>query len=476
MLKFIKLFEFKYNGVIIILLLLFLVRSALHLSVPMYSTMDSNGDAHVRVMEVWAHNYIPSSGTWFPLLHVLIRYSLVLYDNIWLSPRILAVIMSFILVIVLYVLTLQISGNKKIAYIAVFLFVINPLFSTLFTLPLSEPLFSVLFCFGLFLLFSRKYLLSLVFISCANALRYEGWYLLPVFIAYFIFLKKRPFKIVLFSLGYLIFPLYWFYINYQIHGSFLFFLTDKLNGSYIELGSPSNLWDIYNKIGFQNIFVVMWRWSEKLVLHHSVILLFAVYGLFGQVSKRYWLLLFMSFFLFLMLIIQRTVGIIEWYPDKYLYMIGIFAIPLSACGFFRLIFKIKGFFNSTLLNKFIYTCLLVFCLIVSVKDDYYLIVKENNIHPPKLSFFVQEYPFDQFMFTVHPDKYPFDRDFIMYFAKHKKYSALEFRDSESFRQLYLYDSQTMYITPIQFSDIHRKSCQTCVYLYSDSEYFVWRYK
>ncbi|MBP7774516.1 hypothetical protein KA078_01865 [Candidatus Woesebacteria bacterium] len=321
--------QLKKHYLVILIFVIFLVKVNLFINQPMIGQYDGMGDAQPRVMMVAAHNFIPTHGTWMPLLFNIIKTSLAIYDNPHLSPRFFSAVINLYLVIILFIYFKHVTRDRLLSLIIIFLFLSSHFINSYFTFPLAEPIFSASFFTAMYFLVKNKnfstLLISLLFFNICNALRYEGWYLFPpmLFLAY---RQARPIKqLVFFSFMYFIYPIYWIWQNYLHTGDWMFFLNEKITFAHHSL-------DYMKKIG--NVgYALNWlkKIYELLGMHQLLLIVCGLIVCFKQ--RRYRTLVFffaLSVYLIILLILQVYTGSMEWFPVQYLYLPYLFLIPFVA--------------------------------------------------------------------------------------------------------------------------------------------------
>lgn len=156
---------------------------------------------------------------WLPLFDYL---NAVLYwlTHSYLSVRIFSSICGSISTLLLYRLTLKISGSQKAALIAFVLMAFNPLIFLYDTTGMTEPLFTLLFLLTTYLFVINRILFLSTALAFACLTRYEAWFLTPIF--YLVSLLQKRCKIRDIFAAFLIPSLSvcgWLYANYAVHGN-----------------------------------------------------------------------------------------------------------------------------------------------------------------------------------------------------------------------------------------------------------------
>jgi len=159
----------------------------------MISVKQVMGDAHVRIMMA-IRDFIPQYGVWQPFHFYLLNLIYKIFKDIYLAPRIFAIIQNFLILLLLFFLTKKQSKNLLISYIVLFLFIITPYFSIYTSFPITELLFNIFLLTGLIFFIENNnfFWLSLVFFNLSHMIRFESWYL--YLILFFFVIKKLGLK------------------------------------------------------------------------------------------------------------------------------------------------------------------------------------------------------------------------------------------------------------------------------------------
>lgn len=277
--------------------------------------------------------------TWLPLHTKILGLSLMVYDDVFFSPRFITLLFSSGIAVLMYYYAFIITGSARISMLSSTLFLIFPQRILLSTFTFSETIF-VFFLISAFILIFKKlpnYSGGLMLLNIASGIRYESWFLLPF--VWFAILKDRSLKLrPIFILASSFFPIFWLSVNGIFTGNPINFLTKLYR--WANMG-----WTIKNP-GFLNFPVAFSNWFIELFGILTVLgiglVIFGWYQLVRAENdwKKHILLLF-PFWAFFILPIQVFVKTMESYPDRYLFIPISLAFPLLAYGIAQLRTKLK---------------------------------------------------------------------------------------------------------------------------------------
>jgi len=193
-----------------------------------WSDYEGYQDVAKGLLEYHQFGYPQASAYRFPLYPVFLSLLMMISPNIfWLS--LCNVILSSILIILVYFLAMQLTGNNILISLSGALFcAINPTFIFFAPVLASEHLYSVLLFSGLLLLFQKtkptiRIILSGVALGLAFLTRGEGIFFIPTFlIAGYLSMKKHKFiyiRLAFLILICVIVILPWYVRNLKIFGS-----------------------------------------------------------------------------------------------------------------------------------------------------------------------------------------------------------------------------------------------------------------
>jgi hypothetical protein len=167
------------------------------------TTVEVTADNQVRALmaDYWARApHIPGPSVWPPGYMILAGLFRLLFEDPFLSSRILNLILGTLTVPVLYLLVRRLYGSGA-AFFSAALLAVLPLHVGLSATSLSETSFIFFTLAGVWLLFRSvaagrrailPWALSLVCLSLAGMIRYEAWLLVPVLPAYYLAATRRP--------------------------------------------------------------------------------------------------------------------------------------------------------------------------------------------------------------------------------------------------------------------------------------------
>jgi hypothetical protein len=389
-----------------ILLLFLIIMSYLQLVRPLVSVRQGMGDAQVRVYEI-VNNSVEENGVWQPLYFKILKIAIDLWGP-YIGPRALGIASFLLLCTAIYLLTLKLFKKHSIAQLTILLLITSNFFTDYLTFPITEVLFAAFYIFGICLLFSspknNKFLVwSLVFFTLANALRFEGWTLLPVVIYVMWQNKMKSNKIILFSIAYAIYPLIYIGASYSATRNLTFILKDYLTQtkhSDVSAFSSTLTWLYKYFVNFNPVYFIL--------------LLFFYCGksLKYIISKEEGILLILSLVSLAIPILLRAVIVkSNWYPDQYLFFPIAILYPLLG----------NSLYNFVKINK-IFLIAIFLVTIYSLSKNYYF--KTANYKIPEISQKLKQID-SECLYLFDKNKYPYDKDEIMYLGEKVKYNPLE---------------------------------------------------
>lgn len=399
----------KYISIKVIIAISFIILSILQLTKTMIPLRPGMGDAQVRIYEI-VTNSIEKNGIWQPLYFQLLKFSIAL-SGPFLGPRLLAVVSFALLTLSIYLLTKHIFKKESVALLTVILIISSSFFTDYLTVPITEILFTSFFILGICFLIdikdSKFPYLSLVFFTLANALRFEGWILLPIIV---LILYKKCISIrniLLFAFIYLLYPLIYLTTSWKITGQIMYIVND-----YVGQTPHADI----------AVLPTLTAWIKKFIdnfdpLYLLLLLIFYTRrGIKHNLTKNEGLLLVLGFgSLFIPIFLRICVARSNWYPDQYL----IFSIALFYPFLGYTIAKLIKFNKIFLV---IFTCL----VILSLSKNYYF--KADKYKIPDISIALKKvkveclYLFDQY-------NYPYDKNDIMYLGNQIRYNPLPWDSS-----------------------------------------------
>ncbi|MFZ5438255.1 MAG: hypothetical protein ACOZAK_04360 [Patescibacteria group bacterium] len=377
--------NFKKNKTILTQVVIFFI--SLSISLPLLiKPMIAEGDAYVRsylAFEDFQDQRLFKSygGTWLPFHKIIIGLPLYIYNNYFLTPRLITLIISSLTVCLIYILSIELFKNYKqkkiIALITVGIFLLFPQRIFLSTQTLTEPVFTFFFILGIYLLIKNKLLTSTIFLNISHGIRYESWFLTPIIFYYLYINKKISIKQkVLYGSSLLLFPTYWFLLNLVNNGSGLAFFSEK--------------YQIAQNAGF-----IQEYWNFPLSFNVWLNNSFDLIGLIGLISLVQGIIFYAknkktntsgifflstSIYLFSLLVLQVFMGTMEWFPHRYLYIPLTLFFPFIAYGLLITLKKINK------KNLIIFLALLPITLI----DIFYVYQHTHIISAPDM-----KYPIDK---------------------------------------------------------------------------------
>jgi len=356
------------------------------------------------------------STVWLPFVDSALTLPLYLHFNPHIIPRITILLFSLGSIIIIYHYTRALTNKNDAALTAAIIFSLLPIRIFTSTITLSEPIFTFFLLLSLFYFIKPKpqYIPGLISLNIAHGMRYESWFLLPLFWLIFLFSKKLNslFKILSIILSCLI-PIGWLIHLYVKHGNALLFFQIKYNLAQSKPNPAFNNW----LLSFQ-------EWFDQLISVLPPILIgFFLISLYQYIKSRHSLskktLSLLPLYLFLILIIQVYLGTMEWFPQRYLYTTITLSIPILSYGlmlFYDFIFKKTGKKTAALISL-ISIVIITLSLSLGVKhsaDRHFTPIKPDVI---KIIDYLKYKKINAFDYYQHPSQPTHNNTAIQYFTQ-----------------------------------------------------------
>lgn len=335
----------------------------------LFHPMNSETDAYSRTMlaaKVYHQGnfFAPLfwGGAWLPLHPIILEFSLLFYDNIYITPRILTLLFSLGSVIMMYFYASLIIKNQHVAILSSLLYMIFPLRYYLSAQTLSESVFVFFFLAAIVFLFKSRpnYFSGLMALNIAHGLRYDSWIMLPLFFWKFWQDKSKEKRVVLIAAACL-FPLFWLFINGYTQNNLLYFFSPKY-----ALGQAKIIPEYWN------LPSSLTAWAEKImdVLTLPGVLL-ATYGGYHLTKKfrddgQILLLVSAPLYFFSTLIIQVFLGTMEWFPHRYLFTPITMIFPVISFAIFQLIKKFSESSSTRRVVAYFVSCVIIVFSIITL--------------------------------------------------------------------------------------------------------------
>lgn len=366
-----------------LILLLITVAASLVFSIPFISQpMIAEGDAYDRSLEAsYLHQsgkiYESWGGMWLPLHKTVLSLSLFVFNNYFITLRVVTVLFSGLTIYFLYKITSEIIFEKNkqkeiLGLLSAFIYLLLPQRLLFSSLTLTEPVFTFFLLAGTYT-FLKKKKSSLFFLNIAHGIRYESWFLLPLFYWHLLIDKKTSLMKKISQILYLsAFPIYWIIENLVLNEDILFFFNEKYE---VAQNIP------FENYAYFNILASIKPWIENI---------YWLLGIVGSMSLIYGIYIFLkekhstkdgifvlstALYLIVTLVVQVYFGTMEWFPSRYLYMSIALLIPFLTYGLFNIYKKI--FYKKTML-------LIAFAPLLII-DLHQIFKHTNQITSPELN-------------------------------------------------------------------------------------------
>jgi hypothetical protein len=419
----------------IALILAILMAIGVMVSYPLIAVpMIADPDAYGKSLEAW---FAVSSGDffqrqfsdqWLPFATYFHRASILLWSDLYTSPRYLTMAISLISIPLFYLYSRGALSQKQ-SLIATTIYTMLPIRIVLSTQPLTEPLIP-LFLLPLFIGLSRPssawLVAGLTGFCIALGIRYEVWFFLPV-VWILSRYKRRTLRFMIFFIS-LIVPVWWTLLRLIETGKLIPFLTERAGVTppsmhalteniFVAAGaSLSAFFEILPVPVFllacAGGFTMLQQGNKKIALFRSIIFLLPWYTL-------------------LCLIILIYSGIMEWIAPRFFFLTAIFCIPAVVVGA-DLLYK-KSKFAAACLAVFIGVALPSYIARQHESLTYRALLgnapKEKIVAANEVIRFINDHPQYTYEYRVTSDNYDFVT-MISYFTKSDMYMRTN-RDSEN---------------------------------------------
>lgn len=171
--------------------MLLLVRIVLQLALLRAGFLALTADEFARMLLAarWSQGpFVTWQGVWLPFHMYLYGAALWLFEDIWLTGRVVTAFLGLLSLLLMFLLVWRLSGSQRAALISVVLLGVNPLHLWLSSTPLTETAylnFLLASAVGLVLFWQqdqRRYLfLAAAALLLASGFRYEAWLAAAVF-------------------------------------------------------------------------------------------------------------------------------------------------------------------------------------------------------------------------------------------------------------------------------------------------------
>lgn len=315
-------------------------------------------------------------GSWLSLDIKILGLSRDIYNNIFISPRLVTLIFSAGTIVLIFFYTLLITKSSRSSLLSSMLFLFFPQRIFLATVTLSEPIFVFFLIAALILIFKKppNYFIGLVLLNIASGIRYEAWFLLP-FIWMAIWEKNtigryKYFLILVSSLS----PIFWLISNLISTGNPIWFFGEKYK--FAQLDNPA----------YWNFTLAFSYWFKNLVEVFTIAGIgLVIYGWYSLIKSKNddktHILSILPFWLFILLPIQVFWGTMEYYPHRYLYIPATLALPLLAYGISQCKKRLESSYavkKFWFYNRIIILILLMLCLQIYI--NYFKIFRIQNLN------------------------------------------------------------------------------------------------
>jgi hypothetical protein len=332
--QFIFNFLAKYKWPLVLCLLTIIIGWT-SLVKPMNSEVDSYSHYLMALafLEKGANVAYIMGSVWLPLHAIFISLPMTLFTDGTFGARLATLLISSLIPVLLYVLTLKLTRHQLISVIVGLVCVIHPFFRHLSTVTLTEPLFLVLFLASQIFLLQERYGWFIVGIFFSQATRFEAWFLIPWYLLILWIPKKLSLKKkLLLSFMLVIFPILQSLASLRNNHTPVYY--------YQEM---AELVKIKQADGVHNFPVAMDSWNKKIwEATPFVFILLTAVGIyaFRQIKSntassstvKQLVYVISPVFLVFMLYVQVFLRLRDWLPFRYIFIPTVLALPIMGLG------------------------------------------------------------------------------------------------------------------------------------------------
>lgn len=322
---------------------LLLIIVALHFSFwfpLLFKPMETELDAYARYASATydskIHDFFPLKGSvWLPLYSTLLAPVITFFPDSTFAPRFQIALVSSFTPIFLFLMTRRLVKQKLFALITALLYACLPLFTEISATTLTEPMFLSLFMASLYCFLTQRWKLWIIFMMACQALRFEAWFVIPIFIYAIVqheALKNKTKLLLLILLC--IFPALYSSGGLSTSGDSVSYFHEMADMA--KKSALSGMWNWHEAVG---------GWLKLIPQIIPISYLFlALIGAYQFLKtnhltqnsthqKKFVLLFFvLPSFLSLMLPIQVFLHLRDWLPIRYLLIPATLAFPFIGLG------------------------------------------------------------------------------------------------------------------------------------------------
>jgi 4-amino-4-deoxy-L-arabinose transferase-like glycosyltransferase len=260
-------------------------------------SISSDETSRTLISYYWYKSGTIGSSSWLPLHFMIIGGGFALITEMIWMPRIISLVFGIMSIAVVMLLAEELFKRKEVMLYAVIIILLLPQRVILSLVPLPEIIFiftvlAASLAFLKYLKYGRQSLLiyTALFMTAANALRYEGWIISASIGVYILFnhnsfKKAVPALIILSS-----FPLFWVVFDYMRFGELFYFFNE-----------PQRYYAFTEKQNNGNVFTYnpLFQFVEQNLITLNIAGLIALYHLRKNIQLRKWfIILFIPLIIF----------------------------------------------------------------------------------------------------------------------------------------------------------------------------------
>lgn len=271
------------------------------------------------------------------LYNYLLAFTLHLWPNILVAPRVLSMLFGVLTVIPFYLLV-KLTFTERAAFYSGVLFALFPRHAIQSTFSMSDAIFLFFFFSCLYFIFKFKLkeekiiwlVLSGLLFNLAALLRFESWAFIP-FLCVLLLKEGKKYAALFFCLS-LIAPCLWMLLCYYFQHDALASFTIAARTANMEI-MMNRAWHSKNLLGWLDVL--------RRVLGYPIIISGLVGIIYSFLKKRFFYLALFFFYLYSLYTVN-TIAARMWYIERYSILLGLLIIPYSVLSIEKLAAFIKA--------------------------------------------------------------------------------------------------------------------------------------
>jgi len=271
---------------------------------PFSETTDADAVTRIFLSIKWLDNpHWIMTDVWAPFHYYLNAFSLLIWDNRVIMPKLVQVVTSCLTLFPFYFFVKREFNDKGAFFATLFLAFCPILFRTSFMSLSNAPfLFFLALAIneiskGLVFQKNSSFILAGLFLTLSSGFRYESWLIIAIFVG-LLFLYKKPKQALILGAFASLFPLSWMYSNYLETGNALHSINGNYKWTHEMMGVNEDLhWKEYIKR------LIFFPYSWLLLVGVPAGIIIVINGWKSIITKNrkqlFWLIPFLVLFLFM---------------------------------------------------------------------------------------------------------------------------------------------------------------------------------